>query len=75
MKFWWRWRNLPANFALKDFYAQIIEKFVVAIPDMIESHRSTKKSQEIKKCQKIMRRPSLVKSSLFYCLSRLYFIF
>jgi len=25
------------------FYAQTIEKFVVAIPDMIESHRSTKK--------------------------------
>ena len=34
---------MTAKFSLKDFYAQTIEKFVVAIPDMIESHRSTKK--------------------------------
>ncbi|MBR2508107.1 MAG: hypothetical protein IKB71_00005, partial [Lentisphaeria bacterium] len=40
---WWGLRNLSANFALKDFYAQIIENFVVAIPDMIESCRITKK--------------------------------
>ena len=40
---WWRLRNLSANFALKDFYAQTIENFVVAIPDMIESCRITKK--------------------------------
>ena len=41
---WWRWRNLTAKFSLKDFYAQIIENFVVAIPDMIESYRTAKKS-------------------------------
>ena len=40
---WWRLRNLSANFALKDFYAQTIENFVVAIPDMIESCRITEK--------------------------------
>jgi hypothetical protein len=34
---------LTAKFSLKDFYAQTIEKFVVAIPDMIESHRIKKK--------------------------------
>ena len=35
--------NLTAKFSLKDFYVQTIEKFVVAIPDMIESCRITKK--------------------------------
>ena len=40
---WWRWRNLTAKFSLKDFYAQTIEKFVVAIPDMIESQKIAKK--------------------------------
>ena len=38
------------------FYTQIIEKFVVAIPDMIESRRSTKKSQEIKNRKNAMQR-------------------
>ena len=45
--------NLTAKFSLKDFYAQTIEKFVVAIPDMIESHRITKKvsgNQKSLKC-------------------------
>ena len=42
-----------AKFSLKDFYAQIIEKFVVAIPDMIESQRIAKKvsgNQKSLKC-------------------------
>jgi len=35
--------TLRQTFLTAIFYAQTIEKFVVAIPDMIESHRSTKK--------------------------------
>ena len=35
--------NLTAKFSLKDFYVQTIEKFVVVIPDMIESQRIAKK--------------------------------
>jgi hypothetical protein len=35
--------RVGCKFSLKDFYAQTIEKFVVAIPDMIESCRIAKK--------------------------------
>ena len=56
---------MTAKFSLKDFYAQTIEKFVVAIPDMIESHRSTKKSQEIKNRKNAMQRTFPDESSLF----------
>jgi len=41
------------TFLFAIFYAQAIEKFVVAIPDMIESHRITKKvsgNQKSLKC-------------------------
>jgi hypothetical protein len=41
------------TFLFAFFYAQAIEKFVVAIPDMIESHRITKKvsgNQKSLKC-------------------------
>ena len=40
---WWRLCSLTANFSLKDFYAQTIKKFVIAIPDLIESYRTAKK--------------------------------
>ena len=46
--------NLAANFALKDFYAQTIENFVVAIPDLIESNRTAEKvsgKQKSLKCK------------------------
>ena len=35
--------RVGCKFSLKDFYVQTIEKFVVAIPDMIESCRIAKK--------------------------------
>ena len=43
---------MTAKFSLKDFYAQTIEKFVVAIPDMIESCRIAKKVSGNKKSLK-----------------------
>ena len=43
---------MTAKFSLKDFYAQTIKKFVGEIPDLIESHRSTKK---------VLRKPKSLK--------------